>query len=177
MNEPETTKQNWVNAISNVFQFILGFFLGVALIAGSAVAVAYYYFTKVSSTVPEKPVYTEETSPKAQVVEETTEATIKSTEKESQVENVAPVSSETETESTTEENIPDGAYYATVTWSEGLSLRAEPNVNAAKIGGIDYNSKILILEESSDKQWQKVQIPWSQQEGWVKAGNVERASY
>jgi hypothetical protein len=184
MNEPKTTKENWLSAISNMFQFILGFLLGVALIAGSAVAVAYYYFTKVSSSVPEKPVYVEEKSPKARVVDEQT-ATTKSentTENEAKPEIASPVSSETpleselESESTTEESIPAGAYYANVTWPEGLSLRAEPDSNAAKIGGIDYNSKILILEESTDKQWQKVQIPWSKQEGWVKAGNIERTS-
>lgn len=173
MNEPKTNKQAWLSTISNMLQFILGFLLGVALIAGSAVAVAYYYFTKMSSSVPEKPIYTEEKSPTTKVADNQTTITTK----KAQPDTISPVSSKTpdlQSQSTTEENLPDGAYYAKVTWTEGLSLRAEPSVTAAKIGGIDYNSKILILEESSDKQWQKVQIPWSEQEGWVKAGNVER---
>jgi hypothetical protein len=188
MNEPKTTKQTWLSTISNMFQFILGFLLGVALVAGSAVAAAYFYFTKVSSSVPKKPIYTEEKSSNAKVVDErrattqsentTDNETQSSSENPNYSDNVAPANSEKplESELATEESIPDGAYYASVTWPQGLSLRAGPDINAAKIGGIDYNSKILILEESSDKQWQKVQIPVSQQEGWVKAGNIERIS-
>jgi hypothetical protein len=188
MNEPKTTRQTWLSTISNLFQFILGFLLGVALVAGSAVAAAYFYFTKVSSSVPKKPIYTEEKSSKAKVVDErrataksesTTEKEIQSSSNNSNSNNnVAPVNSEKplESELTTEEDIPDGSYYANVTWPEGLSLRAGPDLNTAKIGGIEYNSKILILEESPDKQWQKVQIPGSQQEGWVKAGNIEKIS-
>jgi hypothetical protein len=183
MNEPKTTRQTWLSTISNLFQFILGFLLGVALVAGSAVAAAYFYFTKVSSSVPKKPIYTEEKSSKAQAFNKrratTTTEEIQSSANSSNS-NVPPVNSEKPPESesalTTEENIPDGAYYANVTWPEGLSLRAGPDLNTAKIGGIEYNSKILILEESPDKQWQKVQIPESQQEGWVKAGNIEKIS-
>ena len=80
------------------------------------------------------------------------------------------------TQPTVQATIPDGAYYANVTWPQGLSLRAEPSIDAQRIGGIGYDAKILILENSQDKKWQKVQLPWNKQEGWVKAGNVKRVS-
>jgi hypothetical protein len=32
----------------------------------------------------------------------------------------------------------------------------------------------VVLEESSDKNWQKVRLEDGQQEGWVKAGNTKR---
>ena len=171
MNEPKTTERNWSSIISQTFQFILGFLIGVALIAGSAVGAAYYYFTKVSSSIPEKPVYPEEstTAPVAQQPEKQDESqlVIESLSNADRPEPIAePVT----------ESIPPNAYYANVTWSEGLSLRAEPSIDADRIGGVGYNAKILILEDSADKRWQKVRIPGSQQEGWVKAGNIERAS-
>ncbi len=71
--------------------------------------------------------------------------------------------------------LPANSYYAVVTWPEGLSLRAEPSVDAERVGGIEYNSKIAILEDSNDGKWQRVMLPWNQQEGWVKGGNTKRA--
>lgn len=175
------TKQNWLSAISNMLQFILGFVLGVALIGGSAVGVAYYYFKKVSSNVPEKPIYAEEKSPTTDVVKNQEP---KASQEQLQTDTEADFNSNSEAEPTpepepepvAEPELPPNAYYANVTWPQGLSLRAEPSLNGERIGGIGYNAKILILEESADKQWQKVQIPESEQEGWVKAGNVKKVS-
>lgn len=169
MNEPKTTERNWSSIISQMFQFILGFLIGIALIAGSAVGAAYYYFTKASSSVPEKPLYSEETA-NVPVAQQTTED-----ENETQLDLETLSNVETQPEPVTE-LIPPNAYYATVTWSEGLSLRAEPSIDAERIGGVGYNARILILEDSADKRWQKVRIPGSEREGWVKAGNVRRVS-
>lgn len=171
MNEPKTTERNWSSIISQMFQFILGFLIGIALIAGSAVGAAYYYFTKVSSSVPEKPVYPEEATT-APVAQQPAEG-----ESQSDTETLSNV--ETQAEPIAEpvaESIPPNAYYANVTWSEGLSLRAEPSLDAERIGGVGYNARILILEDSADKKWQKIRIPGSDRVGWVKAGNIRRAS-
>ena len=169
MNEPKTTERNWLSFISHTFQFILGFLIGITLIAGGVVGAAYYYFTRVSSQVPEKPVYPEEAN--------TTTVDRQPAVLENELQTNSETSSEVETplEPITED-IPDGAYYANVTWSQGLSLRAEPSVNADRIGGVGYNARILILEDSADRQWQKVRLPESEREGWVKAGNTKRAS-
>jgi hypothetical protein len=39
---------------------------------------------------------------------------------------------------------------------------------------VGFNQKIIILEESEDKGWQKIRLEGSEQEGWVKAGNTEK---
>ena len=44
--------------------------------------------------------------------------------------------------------------------------------NKIKIGG---NKKVIILEESADKKWQKIRIPDTDKEGWVKSGNIQRS--
>ena len=166
MSEPKTTKQAWLSAISSTFQFILGFLLGVSLIAAGVAGGAYYYFKKVSSSVPKKPVYTSGT-PKIAESENTPTAAVKTESESNPQPEVTPVVQNT---------LPNGAYYANVTWPQGLSLRAEPSLNAQRVGGIGYNAKILILEDSADKKWQRVRLPWNEQEGWVKAGNVKRAA-
>jgi hypothetical protein len=71
--------------------------------------------------------------------------------------------------------LPTGAYKAKVTWSSGLSLRAEPSVSSDRVGGIDYNTELIILSTSSDGQWQRVKVANGDQEGWIKAGNVKKS--
>ncbi|VEP13769.1 conserved hypothetical protein [Hyella patelloides LEGE 07179] len=185
MNESKTNEQTWLSAISSTSQFILGFLLGVTMIAGSAVGAAYYYFRQVSSNAPEKPVYTEESqtaeAPNNQITEAGENESQSDIESTSNIESTSDLEAELELEplpeeEEEEENIPPGAYYANVTWPQGLSLRAEPDTNSARIGGVGYDARILILEESTDKRWQKIRIPWSKQEGWVKAGNIKKAS-
>ena len=168
-----TNKQIWrtsLKVISHTIQFILGFVLGVSLIAGVSAVAGYYYFTKMSSKVPQKPIYEEEKvategTKSAIIPEKTTDA--------SSIETKLPLFPG-EAEKAPEPAIPENAYYARVTWPQGLSLRAAPGIDSARIGGVAYNARILILEESSDKQWQRIQIPGNKQEGWVKAGNVKR---
>ena len=167
MNEPKITTQNVLSAISQTMQFILGFLLGVALITAGAAGAAYYYFKKVSSTVPEKPIYPE-------TVAESDRS--EDVETQPELEPESATDSEPELVTTPQEDIPTNAYYANVTWSEGLSVRAEPDPNSNRIGGVGYNARILILEDSADKNWQKIRIPSSQQEGWVKSGNVRKAT-
>ena len=175
-------RQDWLSALSQMTQFILGFLLGVTLLAGSAVGAAYYYFKKVSANIPEKPVYTAETT-STEVNNNSSQIEVESafsaeTNSDFSVVEVEPASS-VETNSNNrvvESEIPPNAYYANVTWPQGLSLRAKPSIDATRIGGIGYDARILILSESDNKQWQKVRIPESDREGWVKAGNVKRAS-
>ena len=160
-------------------QFILGFILGVTLIVGVAAGAGFYYFKM--SVSPEKPVFSEETAPtQTEKEEEETktppENTEKSTEAKTETVQLEP-ESELEPEPEPEPKLPPNAYKAQVTWPQGLSLRAEPSVNAGRIGGIAYNSEIIILGETADKTWQRVLIPWSNQEGWVKGGNTKQISY
>ena len=172
------TKHTWVSTASTIFQFILGFILGVALIASVGAGAAYYYFTKMSSHTPTKPVFEEETklpplAKEDEIVEQDAAVTLESTTKPEAAPETTP-EPETIPEPEPEPELPPNAYFARVTWPQGLSLRAEPSLNAERVGGIDYDARIIILEDSSDRKWQRIRIPESQQEAWVKAGNVKK---
>ncbi|BAU67004.1 SH3 type 3 domain protein [Stanieria sp. NIES-3757] len=168
-----------IGRISVIFQFILGFMLGIIMITGTAVGLGFYYVSKMSVDPP-KPVFSEE---KAQSPSETqTEAKQPATSPDETTQaNSEPQATPTEEkqkpkaeEKEEELELPPNAYKARVTWEQGLSLREEPDLNAVRVGGVEHNAEIIILEESQDQQWQRVRLPWSDQEGWVKAGNVER---
>ncbi len=153
-------------SLSGIFQFLIGFVLGISLLVGSGAAAAYYFFTKLAATPP-KPTFAEEQpqeSPVSQPV--SSPATANSPQEQ-------PSPSPTPSESPTPA-LPPGAYKARVTWPEGLSLRDGPSLEANRIGGVAFNREIIILEVSSDQNWQKVRFPNSDREGWVKAGNVEK---
>jgi hypothetical protein len=153
------TKSSVLDRVSTISQFILGFILGILLMGGFVSAIVYFYFLQMSS-LPKKPAFPE--------IEKTAVATSQPTLNDSED------SLNTET---VEEELPPNAYKAKVTWPQGLSVRAEPSVDAASITGIGYNSEIIVLEETTDKKWQKIRIPWSEQEGWVRGGNTEKISY
>ena len=203
---PPMTKRTWVNMVSSIFQFILGFVLGIALIAGVGAGIAYYYFKTMSSHVPTKPVYEEEKKSLPSTKQDsiakkdssiTSESTIQpeaipkptpeleitpKLEPTPELEPTSELETTPELEPTSEPEpipepepeLPPNAYFARVTWPQGLSLRAEPSLDAERIGGIDFNARIIILEDSSDKKWQRIRIPESQREAWVKAGNVKK---
>lgn len=175
-------KQNWLNTVSNISQFVLGFLLGVALIGGSAVGAAYFYFRKASSSVPQKPIYQEETTVSSEDdILSGNSSDSKSKEPAKQTATKTSPSKPSQPKPQKKEpvvaDLPPNAYFAIVTWPQGLSLRANADLNAARIGGVAYNAKIIILGTSADKKWQQVRVPWSEQEGWVKNGNTKRASY
>ncbi len=170
------TKSIFVQRLSSIVQFILGFVLGISLIAGLSGTVIYAYYKKMS-TLPKKPAFPEvpaqpsaskDTQPSTSI--EPLESDITKESKELDQEAKA------EPESKPESELPPNAYRAEVTWPQGLSLRAEPDVNADRIGGVGFEEKIIILEDSADGKWQRVRVPGSEQEGWVKGGNTKRTS-
>ncbi|MEQ9483716.1 SH3 domain-containing protein [Coleofasciculus sp. F4-SAH-05] len=154
--------------LSGIAKFFIGFILGIAILLAGGGAVAYYFFTKLSVN-PAKPIFAEEQQAKSPV--KSPDAAKKPAQS---AQKPKPSPSPTPSESPEPEELPPGAYEARVTWPEGLSLRDSPSLNANRIGGIAYNQEIIILKESDDKKWQRVRLSGSEQEGWVKAGNVER---
>ena len=159
-----------MNRLSGVFQFLLGFFLGIFLLVGGTASLAYVVFSRMSAN-PEKPTFAEEKPPETTAKAESKPATQAETKTES-VEEVAatePVIEEEETE-----ELPDGAYRAKVTWSTGLSLRSQPASDADRVGGVGYDAELIILKTTTDGDWQQVRLPRSQQQGWGKAGNVQK---
>ena len=162
------TKSIFFQRLSATIQFVLGFVIGISLIAGVSGAAIYAYYQKMS-VLPKKPDFPEATSS----LETATDSAEESIDIEPLESNTVPEEAEPEE---AEPELPPNAYRAVVTWPEGLSLRSEPTVNADRIGGIGANATIIILEDSADGNWQRVRLPGSGQEGWVKGGNTERTS-
>ncbi|MCC0177893.1 SH3 domain-containing protein [Waterburya agarophytonicola K14] len=171
------TKSIILQRLSATVQFILGFLIGISLIVGVTGSMVFVYYKKMS-TLPKKPdfpIASTESIPNNTESATTIEPLESNTTED--VEEAEIITEEAEVEPEVEPELPDSAYYATVTWPQGLSLRAEPDLNSGRVGGIEFESKIIILEDSVDGKWQRVRLPWSQQEGWVKGGNTERNSY
>lgn len=172
------TKSIFVQRLSSTVQFILGFVLGISLIAGLSGTVIFAYYKKMS-TLPKKPAFPEvPVQPSASKDTQPSTSIEPLESKSDMVEESEKLAQEKETklESQPESELPPNAYRAEVTWPEGLSLRAEPDVNADRIGGVDFEENIIIIEDSADGKWQRVRVPGSEQEGWVKAGNTKRTS-
>ena len=171
------TKSTILQRISATVQFILGFAIGISLIVGVSGSLVFAYYKKMS-TLPKKPDFpvaaVPSNSASNDVEASTTIEPLESNTAPEEEEAIEPEVSEPEV---SEPELPADAYYAKVTWPQGLSLRSEPDPNAGRVGGIGFEKTIIILENSADGNWQRVRLPWSEQEGWVKAGNVERTSY
>jgi Bacterial SH3 domain len=68
----------------------------------------------------------------------------------------------------------DTKYKGTVNSGIGLVLRSQPSQDANKIGGADYNSTLSVLKESPDREWVYVRQEDTQEEGWIRSGNLNR---
>lgn len=159
-------------SISGLAQFILGFLLGVFVLTGTGAAAAYLFLNRLSEAPP-KPTYSEKDS---------SDTASQQGESNSEQQQVATETTTTSTPSqpkpekpqTLEERFGEQAYKARVTWPNGLSLRGSPSLSAERIGGVYYDDQVVVIERSSDGDWQKVYIPETGQQAWVKAGNVEK---
>lgn len=154
-------------SLSGIAKFFIGFFIGIFLLVGSGAVAAYYFWTKLSA-IPPKPVFAEE-RPKASPVAKKVSSPPASNPQ------VSSKPTATESPSPTKE-LPPGAYKARVSWSEGLSLRDAPGPEANRIGGVAFNQDVFVLKESDDQKWQQVRLVNGDQEGWIKAGNIERVN-
>ncbi|QLE58073.1 SH3 domain-containing protein [Nostoc sp. TCL26-01] len=154
---------------SGLLKFILGFFLAIAILVGSGVAVALYFMNR-TAIPPAKPIYAND-SPALKDPNSPEDKTTPTSESQA---SASPSSTPSPTPTETPDALPKGAYKGRVTWSQGLSLRAEPTQDAERIGGVGFNEKIIVLEENSDKTWVKIRTEDSKQEGWIKIGNIQR---
>lgn len=170
------TKSIFFQRLSTTIQFILGFLIGISLIAGVSGAAIYAYYQKMS-ILPKKPNFPEVTASPESATDAADGLDIEPIESNTTSQEAEADSAEPEAETEVDPELPPNAYRAVVTWPEGLSLRSEPTIDAGRVGGIGADASIIILEDSADGKWQRVRLPWSGQEGWVKGGNTERTSY
>ncbi|MEB3339053.1 MAG: SH3 domain-containing protein [Leptolyngbyaceae bacterium] len=148
---------------SGFLSLIVGFLLAIALLLGGAVAGARFFMIKLTAPPP-KPIFANDNPkkppPKSPTVTNTKPAMI----------------AQPSATPKPKPSLAPGSYKARVVSSIGLVLRDNPSFDAGQIGGIDFNEPVIVLEESSDKIWQKVRVEGdSAREGWVKAGNTKRA--
>lgn len=150
--------------VLNVIKYILGFILAIAVLLGSGLTVALYFVNR-TAIPPARPTFANDPKPKSDKPKATqAKATTKSESKTT--------STPTPTESP--KSLPPGAYQAVVTWPQGLSIRDQPTLDSQSIGGVAANKNVIILEDSKDKNWQKIRVEENDQEGWVKAGNTKK---
>ncbi|MEG4283263.1 SH3 domain-containing protein [Microcoleus sp. A006_D1] len=149
-----------MNSVYSVFKFLVGFLLAIVLMAGASVAAAVYFASKLS-TPPERPVF-----PNDKTAVQIARAGVKPTDKAS------PVS--TSSDAPSPKPLEPGAYRALVTQPIGLILRDSGNRDSNRIGGVGYKEKVVVLEDSPDKEWQRIRVEDGNREGWVKGGNTEK---
>ncbi|WP_041233712.1 SH3 domain-containing protein [Cylindrospermum stagnale] len=160
---------------SNLLKFILGFLLAIVVLIGSSATIALYFVNR-TAIPPAKPVFANDNGPLKPKNPKAINVKASPTAKSSPSASPSPSPSSTPTPTPTEspKELPPGAYIGRVTWPQGLRLRTEPKQDAERVGGVAANQKIIILEESDDKVWQKIRVEGSEQEGWVKSANTQR---
>ncbi|MEC4813473.1 MAG: SH3 domain-containing protein [Scytonema sp. PMC 1069.18] len=166
--------------ILNILKFVLGIFLAIAILVGGGVAVALYFMNRTSAP-PTKPVFANDSpevrgqAKKTEATEKNKKAAVQPKEKPKATPKPTPKPEETP-KAEEEKKLPPGAYRARVTWSQGLIVRSQPQGDAERLGGVGFNSNVIVLQQSDDQAWQKIRIEGSEQEGWVKAGNTEKVN-
>jgi Bacterial SH3 domain len=163
-----------MNGALKSIQLLIGIFLGLAGLAAILGGAGYYFFVTQMSTRPPKPIFAEERgSPRPIAVKGKTKAKAKTAV--AAVPSPAPVA----TDLLNPENpdkLPPGSYDAKVLWKDGLSLKKEPNSGAEKVGGVAFAAKVAIIQTSDDKQWVLIQSETDNLQGWVRAGNIDKAA-
>ncbi|MDF5722185.1 MAG: SH3 domain-containing protein [Rhizonema sp. PD37] len=170
--------------IVNVLKYFLGIFLAITILAVGGAATALYLMNR-SGAIPLKPVFTNDSAtlkaqvPKSAVIGSITTSSLepepKTKPKAKATSSSKPSPAATPKATESPKALPPGAYQARITWRQGLVLRSEPKQDAERSGGVAFNQKVFVLLESDDKAWQKIRLDGSTQEGWVKAGNTQKA--
>ncbi len=152
-----------------LFKFVIGVGLAIALLVGSGVMATQYLITRLTAPPP-KPIFPEELPPQAEAVDDSTSADTNPAVDPSPAISASP-SPEVQASPT---ELDPNAHQARVVQPIGLVLRQGPSTEATRVGGVEYNAEVIVLDESSDGNWINIRLPGSGVEGWVKAGNTER---
>lgn len=149
----------------NFFKFIVGFLLAIIIMAGASLAAALYFAAKLTA-LPEKPVF-----PNDKPLKKTPDKNQKKV-----ASKPASIPSPKGNETPSIKPLEPGAYRAMVIQPIGLVIRENPNQDGNRLGGVSYREEVIVLEETSDKKWQRVRLPEGDLQGWIKGGNIEPLS-
>ncbi len=147
----------WTSSLVKLF---LGFVIAITLLVSGSVALSLIFINRASS--PPKPIFANDSTVKKA-------ANITKPKTSTLATKNAPKTKPSP-------SLASGSYPARVTWNQGLSLRTEPSLDAERIGSLDYNQKIVVLQQSKDEKWQQIRLDDSELQGWVKTGNTERVN-
>ncbi|PMB01568.1 peptide-binding protein [Fischerella thermalis CCMEE 5328] len=161
--------------LTQILKYIFGFILAIVILIGGGFAMALYFMNRFSAPPP-KPIYANDNPVvKAQTPKSQTSKTNQvSLEQSSPTPDSQATPQDTPKPESSPEPLLPGAYKARVTWKQGLRLRKEPTADSERTGGVAFNQKVIVLEESNDKNWQKIRLENGEQEGWVKSGNLRK---
>lgn len=155
-----------MNIVIKSLQLIIGMTIGLSAIGAMVGGAGYYFFVTQMGTRSPKPVFAEERAGyKPPTVAKAKTATAATPKKSPVVKDPNVI-----------EKLPPAAYDAKVVWKDGLSLKEEPNVGAQKLGKVAFNAKVAIIKTSNDKQWVLIRSETDNLQGWVKAGNIDKAA-
>jgi Bacterial SH3 domain len=161
-----------MNAALKSVQLLIGILTGLAGLAAIFGSAGYYFFITQMSNRPPKPIFAEERGgAKPIAAKPAAKAKIPATATPSP----SPVAKDPQNPDAPEK-LPPEAYDAKVLWKDGLSLKKEPDAGAEKVGGVAFNAKVAIVKTSEDKQWVLIQSQLENVQGWVKAGNIDKAA-
>ncbi|PSB25968.1 SH3 domain-containing protein [Stenomitos frigidus] len=150
---------------ADLVKVLSGVFLAIALMVGGCFFAAQYVIAQFTAPPP-RPTFPNDNAtakPKAQPKPSVTPVATQASPQPSVSPKPSPKPSETV------------GFRARITLSQGLNLRESPSRDAARIGGVASNARITVLEESPDREWQRVRLEGGR-EGWVKAGYTERVN-
>ncbi|UBF28908.1 SH3 domain-containing protein [Kovacikia minuta CCNUW1] len=159
---------------SSLLKVLSGFFLAIALIAGGSYFAVQRVIAQFTAPPP-RPIFpNDKPAPKAKPVKSSqpSAAAISPSPQPSATPSAAP--SPTPSAKPSAKKPESEGYRARIVISEGLNLREGPDRNSNRVGGVEYNDEITILEDSPDKEWQKVRVEGSNVEGWIKSGYAEK---
>jgi Bacterial SH3 domain len=159
-----------MNAVLKSLQLFIGITIGLAGLVGVLGGTGWYLYVNQMNTRPPKPIFAEERSGGKPV------ATKPKTKLPVTTKPSKPEVATDPTNPDAVKKLAPEAYDAKVIWKDGLSLKKEPNSGAEKIGGVAFNAKVAIVKTSDDKQWVLIQSETDNLQGWVKAGNIDKAA-
>ncbi|MDX2216092.1 MAG: SH3 domain-containing protein [Oculatellaceae cyanobacterium bins.114] len=151
---------------SGLIKFFTGFTLAIALLFFAGVNMTRHLITRLTAPPP-RPVFPNDTP---------TATAAAASAPQSQPSSPTPNPSASPTVERSPSPNASSGYEARVTEPIGLIVRQEPNRDAERLGGVEYDELVTVLETAPDGEWQRVRLPDSGVEGWVKAGNVEQVS-
>lgn len=159
---------------SDLIKVLSGVFLAVVLIASGSFLAAQYVIAQFTAPPPKPTFPNDAPSPKAKVVKAAQAST--STQANTSAAKPSPSPSPTPSAKPSPKKTDAAGYKGRVVISQGVNLRQDPDRDSERVGGLEYNDDVVVLEDSPDREWQKVRVESSGQEGWIKSGYVERAN-